>query len=253
MRIIVANDDGIEAKGIRELTKALAGIADVYVAAPDVQRSGAGHGTCAHEKIYVEEVDFPGAKEAVSLTGTPADCMKIGIDYFRQKGIEFDMAVTGINHGGNLGTDAHYSGTISAAIEANFCGLPAVAVSVNSHEAKHFDYACDLAVRTVEKVYNKIDEETTISINVPNIPAEQVKGVAFASLGRRVYDWLKYCGEEDGKHVFRYIGEPGIDMSSGEDTDVMCIAEGYATITALKHDFTNHELTEELKKWGISS
>lgn len=251
MRIIVANDDGIKARGINELVKALASIADVYVAAPVVQRSGAGHGTCAHEKIYVEEVEFTGAKEAISLTGTPADCMKIGIDYFRQKGIEFDMAVTGINHGGNLGTDAHYSGTISAAIEANFCGLPAIAVSVNSHDAKYFDYACDLAVKTVKKAYKKIDDETTISINVPNIPADQVKGVAFASLGRRVYDWLKYCGEEGGKHVFQYIGEPGNDTNSGEDTDVMRIADNYATITALKHDFTNYELTEELKEWGI--
>ncbi|MDD2216860.1 MAG: 5'/3'-nucleotidase SurE [Eubacteriales bacterium] len=251
MRILVANDDGIKARGINELVQALATIAEVYVAAPHVQRSGAGHGTCAHDKIYVEEVEYAGAKEAVSLTGTPADCVKIGIDYFRQKGIEFDMAVTGINHGGNIGTDVHYSGTISAAIEANFCGLPAVAVSVNSHDAEHFDYACDLAVKTVQKVYKKINEETTISINVPNLPADQVKGIAFAPLGRRVYDWLKYCGEEDGKHVFRYIGEPKIDTGSGKETDVIRITDGYATITALKHDFTDFELTKELMEWGI--
>ena len=254
MNILVVNDDGIHARGIHALVKALSEAADIYVAAPNVQRSAAGHGITAHEKIYIEEAVFPYAKEAVSLTGTPVDCTKIGQAFYRAKGIRMDMVFSGINHGGNLGTDTLYSGTVSAAIEGNICGLPAVAVSVNSHDAVHFDYACALAVRTARKAYKKLGAHSTLSINVPNVPYDEVKGVVYAPLGTREYDkWFQACGEENGKQVYMYKGAPKSPEPVADDdvTDVAYISRGYATITALKHDFTDWKLTEELKEWGI--
>lgn len=254
MNILVANDDGINARGIHELVKALSQVADIYVAAPNAQKSAAGHGISAHEKIYIEEAAFPYAKEAVSLTGTPVDCVKIGQAFYRTKGIEMDMVFTGINHGGNLGTDTLYSGTVSAAIEGNICGLPAVAVSVNSHHPEHFDYACTLAARTAQKAFGKLGPHSTLSINVPNVPYDEVKGVVYAPLGTRKYDkWFGHDGEEGGKQIYVYKGAPKSPEQIADDdvTDVAYISRGYATITALKHDFTDWNLTEEIKEWGI--
>ncbi len=254
MNILVANDDGINARGIHELVRALSEVADIYVAAPNVQKSAAGHGITAHEKIYIEETEFPYAKKAVSLTGTPADCVKIGQAFYRTNGIEMDMVFAGINHGANVGTDTLYSGTVSAAIEGNICGLPAVAVSVGSHFPKYFDYACELAARTAQKVFGKLGKHSTLSINVPNLPYEKIKGIVYAPLGRRKYDnWFGHDGEEDGKQIYVYKGEPSsLDKIDDDDvTDVAYISRGYATITALKHDFTDWNLTEEIRNWRI--
>lgn len=146
MNILVTNDDGINASGICSLAEALSKVADVYVCAPHTQRSAAGHGITVSKPIEVEERTFARAAKAYAITGTPADCVKIGTKILREQDIKVDMVFSGINLGGNLGTDTLYSGTVSAAIEGSLCGIPSVAVSVNSHEATHFELACELAV-----------------------------------------------------------------------------------------------------------
>jgi len=185
MNILIANDDGIGAKGIKELARALSQIANVYVCAPHTQRSACGHGITVGKPISMKEVEFPNAKRAWELTGTPADCVKLGLKMLAEQGIVIHMVCSGINHGGNYGTDTLYSGTVSAAIEGCICGLPAIAVSVNDHHPITFEAACDLAVKTVKAAAGKIDANTVLNINVPNRPASKKIGLKIAKPGSR--------------------------------------------------------------------
>lgn len=252
MNILVANDDGIEASGIRALVKALSQKAKVYVCAPSSQRSASGHGITVSRPIVAEETTFEYAEMAYHISGTPADCVKIGVNLFAQKGIHIDMVYSGINLGGNLGTDTLYSGTVSAAIEGCLCGVPSVAVSVNSHHAEHFDYACHLALEVLEKSNGRMSPDTAININVPNLPREEIKGLRFTKLGRREYkEFFKPLKEEDGRVEYQYGGQPVVYEGLPDSIDVIAMQEGYATITPLQYDLTNYDMLREIEDWRI--
>jgi len=252
MNILVSNDDGIRAQGIYELVKALSVEANVYVCAPDEQKSASGHGITIGRGIEVHDVYFDNAKFAMQIAGTPADCVKMGLRFLAMKDIRIDMLFSGINHGGNLGTDTLYSGTVSAAIEGCLCGLPSVAISVNSHEPQHFDLACTLAVNTLRKGFGKLDKNTVININAPNLPREEVKGVKYTKLGAREYEELFHSKvDESGKLQYWYNAQPIFYEGLSSDIDVIAMQEGYATITPLQYDFTNHALIQEIKSWRL--
>ena len=252
MNILVANDDGIEARGIKELLKALSAKASVYVCAPDGQRSASGHGITVSTHITAKEVEFEGAQLALKLSGTPADCVKLGMKILADRGIDIDMVFSGINHGGNLGTDVLYSGTVSAAIEGSICGVPSVAVSVNSHEAQHFEYACHLAVEALEKSKGRISPDTVLNINTPNLPREEIKGLKYTTLGNREYkEFFKPVDIGDGIKAYRYTGEPVVYEGLPDTIDVIAMQEGYATITPVHRDLTDYKMIEEIKKWRI--
>lgn len=252
MNILVANDDGIQARGIKELVKALSEVASVYVCAPEAQRSASGHGITVSKPIIIEEDEFEHAEYALKISGTPADCVKIGKRVLEQNGIEVDMVFSGINHGGNLGTDTLYSGTVSAAIEGSLLGVPSVAVSVNSHEAEHFEYACELAVEAVKKAYGKMDAKTVLNINTPNLPKEEIKGLRFTTLGPREYKEVFVPAEtEDGRTGYMYTGDPVVYEDLLETIDVIADQDGYASITPLQSDLTNYKLAKEISEWRI--
>lgn len=252
MNILVANDDGINAQGLRELVKALSAKANVYVCAPDGQRSASGHGITVAKPIFAEETEVPNAVYAVKLSGTPADCVKLGIKILESKDIKVDMVFSGINHGGNLGTDTLYSGTVSAAIEGSICGVPSVAVSVDSHEAVHFEYACELALEVLEKAVDKMTPDTVLNINTPNLPKEEIKGLKFTTLGNREYtEFFSPVKMEDGRDAYRYTGEPVVYENLPDTIDVIAMQDGYACITPLQRDMTAYKMVEEISKWRI--
>ena len=124
MNILVANDDGIRAIGIQKLVRALSQKANIFVCAPEGQRSASGHGITVSQPITVEEMKVECAEIAFGISGTPADCIKLGMQLMKDRGVNIDMVYSGINLGGNLGTDTLYSGTVSAAVEGNLCGVP---------------------------------------------------------------------------------------------------------------------------------
>lgn len=253
MNVLVANDDGIQSRGIYELVRALSEKATVYVCAPDGQRSASGHGITVSSSISVEEIEFPNARMAFKISGTPADCVKLGMQLMEERNIKINMVYAGINHGGNLGTDTLYSGTVSAAIEGTICGVPSVAVSVNSHEAEHFGFACELALKVIDNAYGRISSDTVININTPNLPAKEIKGVRYASLGRREYKNEFKAPDEckNGKMIYRYGGEPVIYNGLPNTTDVIAMQEGYATVTPLHRDLTDYGLLDEIRNWRI--
>ncbi|MGI6721392.1 MAG: 5'/3'-nucleotidase SurE [Anaerovoracaceae bacterium] len=252
MNILVSNDDGIDARGIHELAAALAGEGDIYISAPDSQKSAAAHSITVHNPITIKEVDFERASGALEVKGTPADCVKLGIRYFKAKGIDIDFVFSGINHGGNLGTDTLYSGTVSAAIEGALCKKPSVAVSVNSTHPTHFDYSCELAIETLHAMVEHDMGIIIMNINAPDLPRDEVRGVKYTRLGVREYDeWFQPEDTVSGETQYKYQGKPVVYKSRNSGIDVIADQEKYASITPLKCDLTNYELLEDIKKWRI--
>ncbi len=251
MKILVSNDDGIHARGLQELVNALSKEADVYVASPSVERSAAGHSITVRNAITIDEIGYCNAVMALKVKGTPADCVKLGLRYLEVRGIHIDLVYSGVNHGGNLGTDTIYSGTVAAAIEGALCGKPSVAVSCNSHEAEHFDVACALAVDVLPYIRKYIGNPITLNINTPNLPKEEIKGVKFTRLGVRGYEeWFNPKEGKDGGEEYWYHGMPVVYNSVNTNIDVIADQEGYASITPLQCDMTNYSEIENLKKWG---
>lgn len=257
MNILIANDDGIRAEGLNRLAKTLSEVGCVYVVAPHEQRSGAGQSIAMGKQLFFKEDYVEGAEKAYSFTGTPTDCVKMGIQLLRQQGIEIDVVFSGINHGGNLGTDTLYSGTVGAAREGVINEKVSVAVSVDSHEPKGFDAACKMAHYTAKKIKENLSKmkPVVLNINVPNIDEEDIKGIKLTKLGVRDYDnWFKAIYHEDGTIETSYGGEPiGWDDPNSKvngPSDVVANAEGYVTVTPIGYDLTMGEVLE-CEFWGI--
>ena len=252
MNILVANDDGIKAEGIRKLASTLGKEGDVYVFAPDRQRSASSHALTIGNNLTITREDFPGVKEAYSVDGTPADCVKLGINDLHERGIEIDIVYSGINHGGNLGSDTMYSGTVSAAAEGAFLGKPAVAVSVASHEPEHFDAACSFAERILPFAMKAENQRKVISINTPDLPEKEIKGVTAATLGVMQYEESFNVVEKNQNSVtYRYSGKPMDSPDWNGDTDALLVKKGYAVISMIKYDLNDYQGLEEIKKWEI--
>jgi 5'-nucleotidase len=253
LNILVSNDDGISSEGIQTLVTALAAEHDIYVCAPDMQRSGAGHGITIMKHITATAYDMPQAKMAYMMSGTPADCVKMGHKLLADDGVEVGMVFSGINNGGNIGTDTLYSGTVSAALEGAVCGLPAVAVSIHSLEPKHYELATQLALRAARLDFASIDDRLVLNINVPDLPLSEVKGVKVTGLGTSgCYDWNLMKRGERERMTLRYGGEPIRGDASCVDMDDVCaLGCGYATVTPIHFDLTSYPLIDKVRASGI--
>ena len=275
LNILLTNDDGIYADGINELAKALTAVADVYICAPEEERSATSHSITVRKPFKVREVDHPAAVWAASVAGTPADCVKVGVKVLRTRDVEIDMVFSGINHGANLGTDTLYSGTVQAAVEGALCDKPSVAVSVNSLSPKNWGPACRLALNCVEKAYGRLDKNTVLNINLPDVPEEELKGVRYTRLGIREYDdWIKpYEGRDKAKEakadakegeyiavpqknhiggrMYIYGGQPVFFEELEDDIDIKAMQDGYASITPIRYDMTDHDLIDQVRDWKL--
>jgi 5'-nucleotidase len=254
LNILLTNDDGIEAEGIRRLAEALAEDHDVYVIAPHTQRSASGHAITIGCPVVIEEASFPGVRKAYSLEGTPADCVKMGVAIYRQEGIAIDKVFSGINHGGNMGTDTIYSGTVAAALEASVCRLPSVALSINARKPRQYETAQLLARRAAAFDFAPVDPVMVLNINVPDIPKEEIKGVNITKLGPREYhERFERSTDADGRVQYEYSGYPVVyDDFDADSNDVGAHQEGYVSVTPIHFDLTNHALIEKLKRSGFA-
>jgi 5'-nucleotidase len=254
LKLLIANDDGITSEGISALAGALAQEHDIYVCAPSRQRSGTGHGITITECVTASEYDFTGAKKAYMMSGTPADCVKMGLMLLNDEGVEIDAVFSGINAGGNIGTDTLYSGTVSAALEGAVCGLPAVAVSINSLRPKHYGLATELALRAARLDFHGIDSRLVLNINVPDLPTPEVKGVKVTGLGMLgYYDWNVASRDKSGNLTLRYGGDRIFyDELDADSNDVGASQHGYATITPIHFDLTSYQLLDKVRESGIA-
>ena len=249
---MVVNDDGITSRGLRALVEALGTVANIYVSAPDGQKSGASQSITITEPIRVYDFDYPGAEAAFAVGGTPTDCTKVGLQFYREQGIEMDMVYSGINIGSNFGKDTLYSGTIGAAMEAALSNVRSVAVSVDSHSATHFEAACDVALQVIDKSMNELTPDIMLNINAPDIPPEEVKGIRYTALGNRFYidSFIPVESEEGDSYMLD--GAP-LDLHDIEEIyDVTATWDNYVSITPMHFDYTAHDYIKKVASWGLN-
>jgi 5'-nucleotidase len=246
VKILVSNDDGYRSRGIRLLKEALASLADVTVVAPDRNRSGASNSLTLDVPLRVFESE-PGV---YYVQGTPTDCVHLAIsglfDY------EHDMVVSGINDGANLGDDVLYSGTVAAAIEGRFLGLPTIAISLcTAPDAEaHFETAAAVAGKLVGQLLQSPLEPTLIlNVNVPNVPFDALKGFRSTRLGFRHRSEPILPAHDPRGRVVYWVGPAGPQQDAGPGTDFEAIAQGYVSVTPLQIDLTRHTALPALQTW----
>ena len=245
MQILISNDDGYLAPGIDVLASALAQIADVDVVAPDQNRSASSHSLTLTRPLRVTH-HSNGYK---SVDGTPSDCVHLAITGLL-KDKQPDMVISGINDGPNMGDDVLYSGTVAAATEGRFLGLPAIALSMGSFNPQHFESAAIAAVKLVESLIKKpLNHDTILNVNVPDLPWEEIKGFQATRLGNR-HKSEDVIIDKDPRGVDIYwVGPPGPEQDAGEGTDFNAIRTGYVSVTPLQIDLTRYETMKDLSLW----
>lgn len=254
MKILISNDDGIMAPGVRCLANTLARTAhhQITVVCPDRERSATGHALTLHKPLRADPQPegFDPAIQAWSCSGTPSDCVKLGLDGLMET--PPDWVISGINQGSNLGTDVLYSGTVSAAMEGLLEGIPSMAVSLASFTLGDFQPAADFVATFLEKLAQApLDQPTLLNVNVPALPSEQIQGMVLAPLGIRKYtDIYEKRVDPRGKTYYWLAGEvveEGVDPQS----DIRALQDNYVAITPLHPNLTDHRQFSSLITWGL--
>jgi 5'-nucleotidase len=247
-RILLTNDDGIEAPGLRALVRALHPVAPLTVFAPNHNWSAAGHTKTMHKPLRASPYELEDGIDAYTTSGAPSDCVALALlGVVPEKP---DLVVSGINQGANVGHDVTYSGTVAAAMEAVIFGLPAISVSLDSFESHEFDLAAQVAVRIVRLVLaHSLPPDTFLNVNVPSRPPEEIAGVAITRLGRRVYRDVLIQRLDPRGHPYYWIGGDPPSGHPDEGTDIWAIANGYVSVTPIHMDMTAHDLIPELETW----
>ncbi len=244
MKILVSNDDGYLATGINVLTAALEEVADVVVVAPDRNRSAASNSLTLKVPLRVSEV----APNRYKVDGTPSDCVHLALTGF----LDFvpDLVVSGINHGANLGDDVIYSGTVAAAMEGRFLGLPTIAVSLVGNDLQHFETAAAVASELVQKIERApLASDVVLNLNVPDVALSELKGVQATRLGfRHKSEQILKDTDPYGRPIY-WVGPAGEGQDAGEGTDFFAVRQGFASVTPLKVDLTRYTAIDDLSDW----
>ncbi len=252
MHILITNDDGIFAPGLRTLVELLSEAFEVTVVAPDREMSAMSHAITVTRPLRVTEYNGFGQKvPAYMIDGTPSDCVKLAVDALSKR--RFDIVVSGINSGPNLGTDVLYSGTVSGAIEGVINGLPAIAVSAASAEEPNYHGAASFTVNLVKLVLsNGLPEDTLLNVNVPAFPANRFP-VKVTRLGKRRYiNVFDKRTDPRGREYYWMAGDPH-DASESDEADTEAIQQGYISVTPLHLDLTSDSLFKDLQSWPFGS
>lgn len=250
LKILVTNDDGIDSQGISELASALQEIGDVTIIAPRTEQSAVGHAITMKIPLRVTEYFKNGEFYGYAVDGTPADCVKIGIRNILKA--PPDLVVSGINHGSNTAINIIYSGTVSAAREAAIMDIPAMAVSITSHNPKHFEYARETVKRLAQIVADEgLAKGTLLNINVPDLPPDEIKGILITTQGKSKWDDI-YEERRDpyGKSYYWLTGTlTETDKKLG--TDQFAIKNNYVSVSPIHFDLTDYDTFEKMKEWNI--
>ena len=244
MNILISNDDGCQAAGIRALAEALAGMATVHVVAPDRDRSGASNSLTLDSPIRARQA--PNGYTCVD--GTPTDCVHLAITGLLE--LEPDMVVAGINAGANLGDDVIYSGTVAAAMEGRFLGYPAIAVSLVTDRPTHYATAASVAVQLVRRVMaGALPADTILNVNVPDLPLDELQGFQATRLGHRHKSEPVIRAQDPRGRSIYWVGPAGPEQDAGPGTDFHAIRTGCVSITPLDVDLTRYDAIDGLANW----
>jgi 5'-nucleotidase len=246
MTILISNDDGVHAPGIRALVKHLRQFTEVFVMAPDRDRSGASHSLTLDRPLRVTELE----NGFYSINGTPKDCVHLAVTAWLPS--PPSMVISGINHGYNLGGDVIYSGTVAAAMEGNFLGIPSLAISLayKDNNPTYFETAAEVAkILMFQHQKHPLPSGTLLNINVPDVPFKELKGFKVCRLGTRERaEPIIQAEDARGRKIY-WVGESGAALDAGPDTDFWAINNNMVSITPLHSDLTKYTLLEDTKGW----
>jgi 5'-nucleotidase len=253
LKILITNDDGVWARGLQVLAERIARQPEyeVFVVAPDRERSATGHALTLHKPIRVQEVEMAGQMKGVWwTTGTPSDCVKFAVGHIKPEQ-PFDLVISGINSGPNLGGEILYSGTVSAAMEGAFLDIPSIAVSTGTEGHRHYDVAAEFIVRLIKVLPDSgLGRRLLLNVNVPNLPAEKIQGVQVTRLGVRAYtDRFEKRVDPRGKTYYWLAGE-AIEEGEEEGTDAWCMVHNMISLTPITFNMTDMVVKEKLQNWG---
>lgn len=244
--ILVTNDDGIHSPGLAALRKAMDGLGRTVIVAPDRDNSAVSHSLTMSRPLRVRQV----AEETYAVDGTPTDCVILALGKILNA--KPDLLVSGINAGPNTGDDISYSGTVSAAMEGTMYGVPSMAVSAAGEPPLDYTAAGQLATRLAQKILEQtLPPDTLLNLNVPS--GDSVKGIRITKQGRKLWENAIQETSDPWGHSCYWIGGGTPVNDSGRGTDVRALAEGYASVTPIQLDLTNHDGIETLEKdWGLT-
>jgi 5'-nucleotidase len=241
---LLSNDDGYQARGLRTLAQHLGDIAEITVVAPDRNRSGASNSLTLETPLRVEQAE----ERVYYVNGTPTDCVHIAITGLLEHAP--DMLISGINNGANLGDDVLYSGTVAAAMEGRFLGIPSIAVSLVLREGGHYATAAALVRRLVERnSTDPLPTDTILNINVPDVPAADLKGIQTTRLGFRHKSEPAVKALDPNNRPIYWIGPAGAGQDAGPGTDFHAVAAGWVSVSPLKVDLTAHAALATVESW----
>jgi 5'-nucleotidase len=250
LRILVCNDDGINAEGIYALVQELKKIAEVTVVAPDKQQSAVGHAITVNYPLravpFHKNNDFFG----YAVEGTPADCVKLGVRFLMKE--RPDLVMSGINHGSNTAINIIYSGTVSAATEGMILGIPSIAVSLTAYQNLDFSYAAKFSARLALLVAEKgLPARTLLNVNIPNVPESEIRGVMITRQGISVWkDRFDVRRDPANREYFWLTGEMDV-LDTDLDTDQIAVKNNYVSITPVRYDLTDRQMFQAMKAWGV--
>jgi len=246
IKVLVSNDDGYLAPGIIVLAEHLKKVTpNVTIVAPERNRSASSSSLTIENPLRLTQV----SEKVFYVDGTPTDSVHLAVTGLLDE--EPDMVVSGINNGANMGDDVIYSGTVAAAIEGRFLGLPAIAISLASFEGKHYESAAHIACEVIQQLMeHPVPQDTILNINVPDLPLSEIKGIKTTRLGSRHKSEPVIRGEDPRGNTLYWIGPPGDEQDAGPGTDFHAINEHYVSITPIHIDLTQHQLLEEVSQWA---
>ena len=245
--ILVTNDDGVYAPGLRALAESVKPLGRVVIVAPERDKSAVSHSLTMNRPLRVRELET----DVFTLDGTPTDCVTLGMNKVLER--RPDLIVSGINPGPNLGDDISYSGTVSAAIEGTMYTIPSLAFSLAGEPPFDFTVAADIAWKLASMALQfSLPEHTLLNINVPPLPARKLQGIRFTRQGRRVYqNAIQETFDPWGRKHY-WIGGGTVHWSGGDDTDEQALRDGYISVTPIQLDLTNHAGIDFLEKhWSM--
>ena len=245
--ILVSNDDGIRAAGLQALVAGLEPLGEVVVVAPDRERSATGHSLTLTRPLRVNMLEA----NWYSVDGTPTDCITLAVMELLPR--KPALVAAGINHGSNLGDDVTYSGTVASAMEATLQGIPAFAISIAGSDGLDFSVASGCARRLAKEVLKQgLPTDTLLNINVPNLPAEAIRGWAVTRQGRRVYSETVVRKTDPRGQAYYWIGGASCTWRPDTETDYDALQRGWVSLTPLHLDLTNHRALDDLRRWRLS-
>ena len=249
--ILICNDDGIDAPGILSLAAGLDGLGEIIIVAPAHEQSAVGHSITIRDPVRARPWPFrvpSGAVKAFSVSGTPADCVKLAIDKLLQRTPA--VVVSGINQGPNAAVNVIYSGTVSAATEATILGIPAVAFSFCRWRGGDFEGSARIARKIVKQVLARgLPHGVLLNVNIPDLSYEAIRGISITRQAKSKWEESFSERMDPFDQPYYWLSGTFVNMDSGENTDLAAIENGFVSITPIQHDLTAHGAIEALEKW----